>query len=400
MLEIIKKLTIVFGFLTNFYLFAQNRYLDSLANQLSILVEDSIKVSLMNQLAFRLSAIEPEKSLEYARNAVQLADKLKIYTEKARAYNALSIVYRTKGKLDSALIFLHKALDINESVSNEQGICQTLNGLGATYLQMDDFGKSLENFRKVLQIRISLKDTVAIANSFANIGNVYEKIENLDSALFYHEEAIRLHSYSKTFYDASFSYNSVGNIFFKKKELDKASRAYKKALDIYTNYNHKYGQAEVLLNFTETFITKKQYDSAFICLERAKNIIQEITANNLLLKILEKYAALFEQVKDYQNANLYLHKYIQLKDSLFSIEKNKQFRELEIAYQVEKKEKENQLLKNQSLHQRNNIVILSFVVIILSLVAYFLYRNNRQKLILNAMLAGFNEELQTQNEEI
>lgn len=386
---------------------AQNRYLDSLTQLLSVHKGDSIRVIILNQLAFRLSGANPLKSSQYAHQAVMLSEKLNLPKETAKSYNALAIVSRSKGNLDSSLFYLLNALKINEKQNYIHGICQTLNGIGATYSKMGDYYKSLESFAKVLEYRKSNFDTIGMANSMGNIGSVYEKMGKLDSAVFYHETAINLHLISDNQIDASFSYNSLGNIYKEKRLYELSQNAYKEALPIYQKYKNKYGEAETLLNWGNLYYLKNQNDSAQKLLENSLLISKTINANELIINVLRNLSWIYQAEGKHIKANVLLEQYISLKDSIFTLERNKQLEELKTQYEVEKKERENQKLKNEALtqevniqQQRNNILILTVLLCLLLGASYILYRNNQRKKMINAMLSGFNEELQSQNEEI
>ncbi|GAB4342350.1 MAG: hypothetical protein OHK0038_22250 [Flammeovirgaceae bacterium] len=387
--------------------FAQNRYVDSLTQLLSAYKDDSLRVLVLNQLAFRLSGTNPKLSFQYAQEAIKLSTKLNLPKETAKAYNALAIVFRSKGNLDSSLFYLIKALKINEKEKYTHGICQTLNGIGATYSQMGDYSKSLESFHKVLVYRKLNSDTIGMANSMGNIGSVYEKMAILDSAIWYHQNAIWLHLKADNKIDASFSYNSLGNIYKEKRLYDLAQNAYKEALKIYQKYKNKYGEAETLLNWGSLYYLKNRNDSSKKLLENSLMISRDINANHLTIKILRNLSWVYQAEGNYLKSNILLEKYITLKDSIYTLEKNKQLEEIRTQYEVEKKENENQKLKNDALirevnlqQQKNNILILTILLCLLIGVLYVLYRDNRRKKIMNAMLSGFNEELQAQNEEI
>jgi signal transduction histidine kinase len=395
--------TLIFGY----QVFAQNRYLDSLTQLLSLHKEDSLKLIILNQLAFRLSGTNPIQSSQYAREAILLSEKLNLPRETARAYNALAIVARSKSTLDSSLYFLLNALKINEKEQFIHGICQTLNGIGATYSKMGDYPKALESFSKVLEYRKTIFDTIGIANSMGNIGSVYEKVGNWDNAILYHQNAINFHLSMDNKIDASFSYNSLGNIYKEKRQYELSQNAYKEALIIYQRYKNKFGEAETLLNWGSLYYLKNQPDSAKILLDNSLLISKKINANELIIKGLRNLSWVYQKEGNYLKSNILLEQYSTLKDSIYTLEKNKQLEELKTQYEVEKKEKENQRLKNDALfqevnlqEQKNNILILITLVLLLLGISYVLYRNNQRKKMMNAMLSGFNEELQSQNEKI
>jgi signal transduction histidine kinase len=168
--------------------------------------------------------------------------------------------------------------------------------------------------------------------------------------------------------------NYIGNIYFEKGLTDKACEYYKQALD--TAIQYSYQQVELL---------------------SYQNLVNIYKASN-----------------DYKNAFDYYENFITLKDKLYSQDKDKTISELQIKYETEKKERENEILRKSE--KINNLIIISISILsIISLVfAGFVWHlmriKNRSNKILeeknreitnkNSLISEHKEELQTQADDL
>lgn len=68
----------------------------------------------------------------------------------ANQYGNLGVVYQTCGKLDKAIEFLQKSLDINKELGNKEGMAGTYGNLGLVYQTRSELGKAVEVWHKSL----------------------------------------------------------------------------------------------------------------------------------------------------------------------------------------------------------------------------------------------------------
>src|SRR5579872_2716124 len=126
--------------------FAQSPIIDSLNNLLkNHQKEDSIRVALLNEISLRIFKNQPEKSLDFANQALSLAQTLRFQPGVGEAKNNLAIYHLMKGSADVALEEAFEATKIGE-----------------------------QNHRPEL-----------LANSYANLGNIYNNQLNYPKARYY-----------------------------------------------------------------------------------------------------------------------------------------------------------------------------------------------------------------------
>ncbi|NIU80715.1 tetratricopeptide repeat protein, partial [Candidatus Bathyarchaeota archaeon] len=83
----------------------------------------------------------------------------------AASLTNVGAVYETRGSLNQALEYYHRALEIYKEIDVKQGMALILNNLGSAYETRGDLIQSLAYHRKSLEIRKSLGNKQEIALS-------------------------------------------------------------------------------------------------------------------------------------------------------------------------------------------------------------------------------------------
>lgn len=134
-------------------------------------------------------------------------------------YTFLGYIYNSKGRYDSALIYLDQAIEIRAKhlKPDEIETSHTLFNLAASYEGKSQLGKALELNLKALRIRTSNlgPSHATVANSINSIGRVYRKLGNQERALEYYRQAleIRKNTLGATHPNVAGSYYEIGNLY-------------------------------------------------------------------------------------------------------------------------------------------------------------------------------------------
>jgi len=294
-------------------LFGQSRT-DSLKEALSS-SSGKDKIAILNQLSSAYWTNDPQKSITYGNEALQLAlrdEDLKnqalalrnigiAYThmgdykkaneyfrkslsisllsedelEIGQSYNSLGSYFYFTGMIDSALFYYKKALEIGEQIGNKKGIISYLNNLGIIYSNMGEYEKSLQYYFQSVKVSEELKDRSGLSKAYINIGAVYNDMPDYNKALEYYFKALDVSLSHDQFLKAT-AYNNIGNIFNDKKEYTKALEYHKKSLEIKEEINDQYGIATSLGNIGNLYSELNNLDTASDYLSRAHKMQLEI----------------------------------------------------------------------------------------------------------------------------
>lgn len=134
-------------------------------------------------------------------------------------YNFLGYIYNSKGKYDSAMIYLDHAMAILKThlKGDDVEISHTMFNLAASYEGKSLLGKALESGLAALKIRTEKLGTLhpTVSNSINSIGRVYRKLGNNERALEYYRQAldIRKKTLGENHPNVAASYYEIGNLY-------------------------------------------------------------------------------------------------------------------------------------------------------------------------------------------
>jgi tetratricopeptide (TPR) repeat protein len=324
-----------------------------------------------------------DSAIYYGKEALNKFKDSKDYESIVSLYNNLGRVYNDKGQYDKAISNRIAGLKIAEMHHLDHWIGTVCIGLSYDYHDFEEYQKGIYYGKKAIQYFLNKKDARAkdIRSSFNATAINYDDWNKPEWALFYHKQNLKYIKGKDTILLHS-TFNNIGNTLLKQKKFEEAKKWILRSVKIldykvrqnnllYTDYDY----ATCFTNLGTIATELNQYEEAKKFFELAlKYAKKSETAEKLrdyyFQKALfnKKYNNLEATIKEQEN-------YIQFRDSIYTVEKNKTVTELETKYQTEKKEK--QILQQQAEVKQKNIwlLLISSVVII----GLILFRNFRVK---------------------
>lgn len=307
--------------------------------------------------------------------------------------------YSQQNKMDLALESLDKATALAEEKENAKALVDCYHKFALLYLKLNKRATTIFYWDRAT---VLLKD---LAYPYGNA--VHKFIESLllynsgnnFQALYMLDEARQLSN------DRNLLANIVlleANIFINIEKFDSARTNFNSLLVNNDLHEQEYLMVSAYLGLTrlnyktEFFEQAIKYGTTALELAEEYNFVKEVfEANELLGKS-------HEQLRQYDRSLVYSRNLIQLKDSVFSIEKVKAEAQTadRIQFQYMTDEIKRQDARIEELNQSANrseitAILTSLFLTIISLLALSLYRNNQIKLKTNALLKTKNRELQS-----
>jgi len=120
--------------------------IDSLVKELSTDSQpkkaDSVKAAILVDLCYSYYDIDPDKGIQYGKEGLALAEKLKSKNQVARVYYYLGANYCVKADYPTALDYWEKALKVNEELGNKKRIAQNLKNIARIFVVQNKYYKS------------------------------------------------------------------------------------------------------------------------------------------------------------------------------------------------------------------------------------------------------------------
>lgn len=444
-----KKLIFILFILLLGYGHCQN--IDSLKQRLASDISNFSKFQTSGILVKYLLQQNPVKAQKYADNQLRLADN---DSTKAIAHMNLGLTFDYQYNFSEAISNYHKSLAKYTLLDDSLGITRVLLNMGIVNYYKGDLDSSIFYYVKTLGMAERINETNLMSSALSNLGTIHRGLEEFDMALRYHLKSLKIEIKLGNRDGEASSYNNIALCYRGLKEYNKSLEFYNKCLEIRRKDNDSPGMAIVLTNIGQLYYFKKEFKKSLTynlealsfeneikneigvgesyvnigdCylelgnlkksieyLEKALITSEKFKTPDLLLATLEGLSEAYSKTNEFEKAFEANHRYSSLQDSLFKESRMKQVKELEVKYQTNQAEKENELLTKENVinnlqlvrqeeHKWNLYFGIALMLLILILV-FYAYRNNRsssKKLALRSKkIELMNGELQLKNKSI
>jgi signal transduction histidine kinase len=397
------------------------------------------RVQVLNDLARETQADSPEKSMEYATEALEWAERTSDSGGKARALNNLGIGHYYLADYPRAFEYYNESLAVAEAIGDDERIAAALNNIGILHYVWGDYARTLEYYSRTLEIQQKTGDRKGIAAAYNNLGNVYYATERYEESLNYMSESLPIYTELGEERLVASTLNNIGLIYFKLERYDEALERYETALEIEERVGDKAGLGHSLNNIgmVHGALDRKQESldyyrrsltvreeigdrqGATICrhnigrtysdlgeFERSLEYLDEAlaAAQDINVKEVERDIHLtlsdtYERMKDPERALASYRLYKAVNDTLFDEQTGQRLAELTARYEVDKKDREIEVLrKRQEMQRTIRNVFLAGSALLLALV-FLLYNRYRLKDRANREMQKANAALQLAQDE-
>jgi len=366
------------------------------------------KVDSLNKLSFELRKTDPAKTILNGKEAYELAKQINYTQGMLESLNFIGVGYRNISDYSSALKFYLLAYRLSDSLNFLEQKAYALINQGNIFFLMNRDSLALEKLNKALNIGGEINNKQVIAYCNINIGRIYLAEKRNDEAIDYITKAL----VERREWDDLWS---IGNTLNKLAEAHLQTNNYQQAISnlneiIDLAQNIEGGEnlmSQAYASLGVLYEKRKNYTFSNNYLMKSVELGQKVNNKHQLMVAYDLLAKNYTAVKDFSNAYYFMSKYVDYKDSVLSIETNKNVALLEIQYQSEAKEKDNELLRKENelqeskISQQSTIVNLLVIIIILivgvTIVGLIQYRSKQR---LNKELIGKNLEIDKQRSEL
>jgi serine phosphatase RsbU (regulator of sigma subunit)/Tfp pilus assembly protein PilF len=398
----------------------QNSKQDSLLGVIAKNKGDTFQVQAFLELAwiyFRQS--DYSQANGYARQARELANKLKYPKGIASSYNIEGVVFCDQGDyLHSAEKFM-ASLEINEKRNDLKSVASVNGNLGIVHMYMENFGKASEYYRKSYDASVKRKDSQGMIRALLNIGLMHRQEGKTNDALDYYNRSLVLMD-SVGFEDAKgHAYLNMGNIYEDLAESttdeekvraynQEAEHLYMRALPLAEERNDGYSICHLHGSLGSVHLRANRYREAEDMIRKAFEIEKEIGSATLQVFLHEVYFKLLESKGDHKNALIHFRKFKQLSDTMKAEEKRKALVEKDLRYSYEKREAElraeqarkeevDRIRQGRERLVRNIVGAALIVTLIFTLVIFNRFRVTRRQ---KEVIAAQKQLVEVKNREI
>jgi len=318
-------------------------------------------------------------SLQYYDLSLKKNIEINNTDEIAAAYNNLGVIYSRLGHYTRALQYHLEQLKINEQTGNLKGIAISYRHIGNIYKFMTEYDKAIEFYQKSIDISIQLKDTGSMATGLASLGDVNMSLENYDESVHQFNKAIELKKKTGDERNINSILINLGVACLNQKEYGKAGEIFEESLQKSRTSNDRQGMIASMLNLGDLLMKQNKFEESLRLFEEAQKIAEEIKSPKMMQSAFKYLQQWNEKTGNFEKSLEFYKRQTAIGDSLLNSEKSLQIRNLQIVYEVEKKEKEilSQRISIEKL--KGNQLYLLFTIVVVGAVAFVVYFRYRLK---------------------
>lgn len=441
-----RKLFIAFTFLPLLAVAQNLQKIDSLKRSLSKASAEN-RYKLWNELAWEFRFAYPDSTLIYGQKAFALAEELQLPSDRARALNYQGVAYNYKGERLKAYDLFSQALQLSTKQSDSVQIAHSNNNLGRLFFDQGLLAKAYEYYKRSYAIFKKLNDDYGLAYTIQSLGTLQRTQKDFIQSETNYIDALQIRYRLGNKRDITSALMMLGRLYHERNEFEKSNLSLTKADSICHYINDQLIFSEIKLLMSKNFLGLNRIDEAEAAAEAGAAVITKLHYVPILpetmstlgqIKLLKKQykgaetyfktaLKIATDIKDLQGqmdayhrlwmlaeathnsteSVQYLNQYLVRKDSIKDLDLTRQVERLQFQLEIEKKEKENEILKMSEAHQAEviakqrgqNIALFAVLLCVLSM-AGALWYYSRKRTRINLKLEAQNQFIELQRKQI
>lgn len=386
------------------------------------LADEEIKLAGGNALlladAYRTQALvnvienKLPEGLELYAKSIENARKAKSFYYEASCNSLIAGMFQDLGDYDKALHYYFEGLKLAQEGKEVRMTGTLYNNIASVYGEAG-YGpqKALRYYALALQQARELKSYAFAGLVAANMASEYLSDSKQDSSQLMINEAMRYIELSGTSgYEKAVVLTNVGDAYSKMGKSAEAEKYLQDAIVIQDSLKRPINVLGPISSLCNLYLQEDKTTQAEVL---GKRLLQDALTYNAKPYIREGYHVLSEVASKQKQDALalqYYRQYSAWNDSVFNDNREKSIanvqsradlaqKELEVQYETDKKEKENQILKLQNITLRTGVITAVFAVLLLSILAFMVYRSGKIKERTNLELEAKNKLIENRNRE-
>jgi signal transduction histidine kinase len=369
---------------------------DTATKYLLIALKDSVQFRNSVQLAKCLNAYgiyhfnisQLDSTLYYCGRALDIFLRNADTSASVLARKNISLANRNMGKYDVALNDFFKILEYFKKTGDTANTASMLNDIGNTFAYLKDYDKTIAYQHEALALLREVPNDRLAGNVLNSIGVAFSNLGLKDSARIYYEKSLVFKERSGDIYSITITRNNLCTLIDYKKEPEKCEQCLIDLLADQRQVNNSKDLALTFLNLARQYTYYRDCHKALSTLDSCGVYLRQ--SGDIFLKqhYYELFALALSRCGTFEQAYLYQDSLLALNDSVFAIQKQEEFMDLDAKYQNQKKIEDIRLLEIENANTRLKIknqqwqilaLILFLSVLTGGSIFFFVYTKQRQK---------------------
>ncbi|NRB47100.1 MAG: histidine kinase [Saprospiraceae bacterium] len=410
--------------------------LDSLERVLARTEEPSIKMTLLNQIAYQYHPTDSGRAYQYATEALDLSRQLNDAYGSGKAFKNLALTEAYLGYAEKAIALYDSAYHYFSSIPDSSELAAVWNNQGRQLCQVGAFEQAIQGYHQAeswarkaadeTKLLIFLFNHAAcLTDAFqaeAAIARAQEALElaqeldnwfmksSLHSLMGINYSDLKQFAEAEAAYDAAFAclpkaeapqttkgvttnnpdlaadiLNNRGILFLEQKLFEKAYNDFKTALQLAREYAPEQLNAPFYVNIGIAAKELEKWEESLQYFQEGLGYLEATQQRVAMAETYRHLSGLHFQLKDGMQAYHFLQKYHEIQDSILSEETQKSLEEFDVKYktaQYKRELSESQLQLQAERHRLNLLGLAVLIVAALLAALYWLYHVRQKNKVL------------------
>jgi signal transduction histidine kinase len=324
--------------------------IDSLLQALPKQTDTLEKIKLLDQIAQSAKYDDPELSLQYARQELDLARKVNNREYEVIAMSRIGENFFNIEDFSRALEYGRKAEQLCLKYDDKKHLGNAYNSIGNVYFMRQDWAKAREFYERSLNLRRQHSDPRSIAGNLNNIAKILIEEKQYVEAETYLKEALLINRKGGQWQWETFNLMNFGELEIERGNYRQAIEYLDEGL-VLADSNQFYSATSALLNL------KARAEAAMGRYIEAREILMTILSDPRQpneedkVEASEQLSELFEKAGNYREALRYRNQAAGMKDSLSYRAEIRKIENIEIANRIQTEDRIAQMEIEQQVRE-------------------------------------------------
>jgi tetratricopeptide (TPR) repeat protein len=253
-------------------------------------------------------------------------------------------LFHLKGQHELAARNYLSALRIYEQLGETGRKADALRLLGATQTSAGRHADAEQNLRQAVELYLQVKDDYYLSQAYRDLGYLLVLKEEYEQAEEYYNRALEISQQLKDPFGTAQAKGNLGELDHLIGRYELALQQYQQALPLFQQMGDRFSTAQTLIEMANAWIGLKKYSEALDNLRSGEAIVKTLDSPTSMSEVHKTYARYYKATQQPALALEAFEAHTLIKDSLSSVAKTRQLEELQLIYNIEKKDQEIALL--------------------------------------------------------
>ncbi len=303
-----------------------------------------------------------EEALRYCFDAISIFKEINDKVNDAETNYYVGANFRYLSDYDSAIKYYNECYNINNSIGNEIGMADGLNGLGTVYYSIEKNDKALDVLLESEKLCIKHNDNEIYVKVLDGLGETYHNLKKYDLALEYYNKCADICAQIGNKQVAAFALDGLGRTYSSTKKYDLAMAKFNESLALRKELGFRSGEVITLYNIGVLLTDKADIKEAINYLVKSFDLSKTVNSKEGIYKASERLAELFEKQKNYEESIKYFKIFQSTREDVRNEKTNQLVKSVELQHKVLQSQAEKLLLEEKAKeleNYTNNLVLLS-----------------------------------------